>query len=242
MVMTITSTQADRRAPVMTAAGLRRGLVAALPFILSNGVAGLVMGLTYKSLGLGALHAILFSLLLYSATAQAIILSMWASPLPIVAMVIACIATNSRYLLMGVHLRQLFDGLANRKMLPSLFLLADASWLMTGADAKRNGADGGYFLGASIPMAIGWIGGTALAYVAPLTANGSLRLAAALLPTMFIATLIPSQWNGRTSLWPWLTSAVVALVVARLVDPSWSMLIGGGCGTLVSMMMERSDG
>ncbi len=215
-------------------------MVAALPFILSNGVAGLVMGLTYKGLGLGALHAILFSLLLYSATAQAIVLSMWASPLPIVAMVIACIATNSRYLLMGAHLRQLFDGIANRKMLPTLFLLADASWLMTSSDAERNGPDAGYLLGASVPMAIGWVGGTALAYAAPLTANGSLRLAAALLPVMFIATLLPSQWNGAKSLWPWLTSAVAALLVAQFLDPSWSMLIGGGCGTLVSMM-GRTD-
>lgn len=53
----------------MTMAGFRRGLVAALPFLLSNGAAGLVMGLTYKGLGLGASHAILFSLLVYSATA-----------------------------------------------------------------------------------------------------------------------------------------------------------------------------
>ncbi|UGY05681.1 AzlC family ABC transporter permease [Bradyrhizobium quebecense] len=96
----------------MTAAGFRRGLVAALPFLLSNGAAGLVMGLTYKGLGLGAPQAILFSLLVYSATAQAITLSMWASPLPVAAMVVACIATNSRYLLMGAHLRQLFGGLA----------------------------------------------------------------------------------------------------------------------------------
>lgn len=225
----------------MTAAGFRRGLIAALPFLLSNGAAGLVMGLTYKGLGLGAEHAILFSLLVYSATAQAITLSIWAHPLPVVAMVVACIATNSRYLLMGAHLRQLFGGLAPRKMLPTLFLLADASWLMTSSDADRNGPDAGYLLGSSIPMAIGWVGGTALAYAAPLATNEPLRLAAALLPTMFIATLLPSQWKNVRSLWPWLTSAVAALLVARFVDPSWSMLIGGGCGTLVSMM-ERSDG
>jgi len=161
----------------MTAAGFGRGLLAALPFIVSNGVAGLVMGLTYKGLGLGALQAILFSLLLYSATAQAIILSMWTSPLPIVAMVIACIATNSRYLLMGAHLRQLFDGLANRKMLPSLFLLADASWLMTSSDAERNGPDAGYFLGASIPMAVGWI--VAKGYSAARSVNLHIRVASA---------------------------------------------------------------
>ena len=239
MVMTITSADTSPRVPTMTAAGFRRGLVAALPFLASNSAAGLVMGLTYKGLGLGAAHAILFSLLVYSATAQAITLSMWASPLPIVAMVTACIATNSRYLLMGAHLRQLFGGFAIRRMLPTLFLLADASWLMTSADAESNGPDAGYLLGSSIPMAIGWSGGTALAYAAPLAANGPLKLAGALLPTMFIATLLPSQWKTTKSVWPWLTSAIVALLVARFVDASWSMLIGGGCGTLVSMMEGR---
>ena len=221
---------------MMTAAGFRRGLVAALPFLLSNGAAGLVMGLTYKGLGLAAPHAILFSLLLYSATAQAITLSMWASPLPVFAMVVGCIATNARYLLMGAHLRQLFGDLANRRMLPTLFLLADASWLMTNSDAERNGPDAGYLLGSSVPMAVGWIGGTALAYAAPLTASGPLSLVGALLPVMFIATLLPSQWKGSKPVWPWLTSAIVALLVAHFVGAGWSMLIGGGCGTLVSMM------
>ena len=35
-----------------TKVGLRRGLVAGLPFILSNGVAGIVMGVAYRGLGL----------------------------------------------------------------------------------------------------------------------------------------------------------------------------------------------
>jgi predicted branched-subunit amino acid permease len=241
MVMTITSVQASPRAPTMTAAGFRRGLVAALPFLLSNGAAGLVMGLTYKGLGLGATQAILFSVLVYSATAQAITLSLWASPLPVFAMIVACIAANSRYLLMGAHLRQLFGTLSTRRMLPTLFLLADASWLMTSSDTERNGPDAGYLLGASIPMAVGWSGGTALAYAAPLTASGPLSLAGALLPTMFIATLLPSQWKKTRAVWPWLTSAVTALLVARFVGPSWSMLIGGGCGTLVSVLGQADE-
>ena len=34
------------------AAALRRGVLAALPFLLSNGFAGTVMGLAYRGLGL----------------------------------------------------------------------------------------------------------------------------------------------------------------------------------------------
>jgi hypothetical protein len=46
-----------------TIAGLRRGLLAGLPFILSNGVAGIVMGVAYRGLGLDFAAAVLFSLL-----------------------------------------------------------------------------------------------------------------------------------------------------------------------------------
>src|SRR5260370_26405801 len=73
---------------------------------------------------------------------------------------VACVATNARYLVMGAHLRQLFPDVPRRLMLPILFLLADASWLMTVAEAERGRRDAGYLLGSSLPMAIGWIGGT----------------------------------------------------------------------------------
>src|SRR6185369_1215432 len=114
MVMTmITSTTPP--AP-WTAAGFRRGFIAALPFIASNGLAGMVMGIAYRGLGLDLTSAVLFSLLIYSATAQAVTLGLWATPLPIAAMVIACIAVNARYLVMGAHLKQLFPEISTRRM------------------------------------------------------------------------------------------------------------------------------
>jgi predicted branched-subunit amino acid permease len=179
---------------------------------------------------------VLFSLVVYSATAQAVTLGMWTLSPPIAAMVVACIATNARYLGMGAHLHQLFGGLRKRVMLPILFLLADASWLMTTADAERDGPDAGYLLGASVPMAIGWIAGTGLGYELPLEPGGPLAIAAALLPAAFVVTLLPVQWRGRTSVWPWSLSATVALLVAQLMGSNWAMLIGGGLGTAACMV------
>lgn len=222
--------------PTFTRAAFRRGVGAALPFILSNGVAGVVMGVAYKGLGLGFVPAVLFSLVVYSATAQSVTLGMWALPPPVGAMVVACLATNARYLVMGAHLRQLFGTLRRRVMLPILFLLADASWALATADAERNGPNAGYLLGSSLPMAIGWIGGTALGYELPLKPGGPLAVAATLLPLAFVVTLLPAQWRGWSTLWPWAASAAFALLVARFVGPSWAMLAGGGLGTLVSMM------
>jgi predicted branched-subunit amino acid permease len=220
--------------PPWSSAGFRRGLVAALPFIASNGMAGLVMGVAYRGLGLDLQSSVLFSLLIYSATAQAVVLGLWGVPPPIAAMVVACIAVNARYLVMGAHLRQLFPEIPKRRMLPVLALLADASWLMTAAEAERGRRDAGYLLGSSLPMAIGWIGGTALGHVVPLHPVGPLAVAAAFLPLAFIVALLPSQWRGQQSLLPWAVSGMAAIGTAVTLGPHWAMLCGGAAGTLVS--------
>src|SRR6266403_4430976 len=106
MVMTMIKTTPS--AFPCTAAAFRRGFLAALPFIVSNGIAGIAMGVAYRGLGLGFTSAVLFSLVVYSATAHAVTLGLWALPPPIAAMVAACGATNARYRVMGAHLRQLF--------------------------------------------------------------------------------------------------------------------------------------
>jgi predicted branched-subunit amino acid permease len=219
-----------------TATAFRRGFLAALPFIASNGIAGLVMGVAYRGLELGFTPAVLFSLVVCSATAQAVTLGLWALPLPIAAMVVACVATNARYLVMGAHLRQLFPDVPRRVMLPILFLLADASWLMTVAEAERGRRDVGYLLGSSLPMAIGWIGGTALGYALPLKPHGPLTVAAAFLPLAFVAALLPTQWRGWRSLLPWTVSAAVGVAAASTIGQSWAMLIGGGAGMLVGAL------
>jgi len=217
-----------------TAAGFSRGLVAALPFVLSNGVSGIVIGVAYRGLGLDLATAAFFSTAVYSGTAQAVTLGMWSASPPIASMMIACVATNARYLVMGAHLRQLFADAPRRVMLPTLAILADASWFMTVAEAQRGRRDAGYLLGASVPMAVGWIGGTVLGHSLPIAPHGPLAPAAAFLPLAFIVTLLPTQWRGRQSLLPWAVSATIALAVASTVGPGWAMLLGGGVGTLVS--------
>jgi len=219
-----------------TYSAFRRGFIAALPFIISNGLAGMIMGVAYHGIGLDFTTAVLFSLLVYSATAQAVTLGLWSLPPPIAAMVLACLAMNARYLVMGAHLRQLFADLPKRLMLPVLALLADASWMMTVAEAERGRRDAGYLFGASIPMAIGWIGGTALGHAVPLHPHGPLALAAAFLPLAFVVALLPTQWRGRRSLLPWAVAAATGILAARLLGPSWAMLCGGAAGTLASLL------
>jgi predicted branched-subunit amino acid permease len=75
-----------------------------------------------------------------------------------------------------------------------------------------------------------------LGYELPLKPGGPLAIAAALLPAAFVVTLLPTQWRGRKTVWPWGLSVTVALLISRLVGPNWAMLIGGGFGTAISML------
>jgi predicted branched-subunit amino acid permease len=234
MVMPMTT--ADFSVSPWTTVGFRRGFLAALPFIVSNGIAGVAMGVAYRGAGLGFAPAVLFSLVVYSATAQAVTLGLWSVPLPIAAMVGACVAMNARYLLLGGHLRQLFPDVPRRVMLPTLFFLGDASWMMTVAEADRGHRDAGYLLGTSLPMAIGWVGGTTLGYALPLTPHGPLAVAAGFLPLAFVVALVPTQWRGARSLLPWAVSATVAIAAAGALGQSWAMLTGGMAGALVSAL------
>jgi predicted branched-subunit amino acid permease len=234
--MVMTMTKISLRPIPWTTTAVRRGMVAALPFLVSTGIGGVFMGVAYHGLELGFTPAVLSSLLVYSATAQAVTLGLWATPLPIAAMALACLGMNARYLVLGAHLRQLFPDVPRRRMLPTLFLLADASWAMTVAESDRGRRDAGYLLGAGLPMALGWIGGTAIGYVVPVQPHGPMAVAAAFLPLAFIASLIPTQWRGRRNLLPWAVSAAVAITATVTLGQSWAMLIGGGAGTFISAL------
>lgn len=241
MPMTITSDAGYADGSSCTRAGLYRGLGAAWPFIVSNGLAGLVMGVAYRGAGLSFVASALLSLLVYSATAQAVVLGLWAVPPPLAALLLACVATNARYLLMGAHLRRIFADQPLRRMLPILYCLADASWLMTVAEAGRGRRDAGYLLGASLPMALGWVGGTVLGYALPGQPTGALAVAAAALPLSFMAALLPAQWQGaKTVLAPWTVAAAVSIGVTALGGHGWAMLLGGTAGTLLAAV-SRDD-
>jgi len=235
MVMTMRTTPASA---AFTMGGFRRGFISALPFLISNGIAGSIMGIAYRGTGLSLGLALLFSVFVYSATAQAVTLGLWAAPAPIMAMVAACVATNARYLVMGAHLRQVFSDVPIRIMAPILFLLADASWLMTSAEAERGRRDAGYLLGSSVPMAIGWIGGTGIGYALPLKTGGTLAVGAAILPLAFIVSLLPAQSRGRQVLLPWTVAGAVSLFTCAELGESWAMLLGGAAGTLTSVVRD----
>ncbi len=225
----------------LTLDAVKAGALMAWPFLISTCATGLVMGVTYRGLGIGLGEAVLLSATIFSGTAQAVTAGMLVTtPLPIVAMLLAVVGINARYLVMSAHLRRLFPDIRLRVMLPSLFLLVDGAWMITTIKADEGRRDAGFIIGPSAVMYFGWVAGTAVGHTLNLAPSGAMAAAAAFLPLGFIIAMIPSQWKGRRTFLPWLITAAVALAAMLVVPATWATLIGAAAGTLVSALGDRT--
>lgn len=222
-----------------TFSGVVLGFRIGLPFLLSSFLTGMVMGVTYHKLGIELMYAVALSAVVFSGTAQAVTAAMvMVSPLPVAAMALALIGVNARYLVMSAQLRTLFPDVKPRRMLPALFLLVDAGWLITVSRAESGQRDAGLLLGSGLAMYLGWVAGTTAGHMLGLAPSGPLALGIAFLPLGFMVAIVPSQWKGTRTLPSWLLTAGAALAASLLVSAAWAALIGAACGTTLAALRD----
>ena len=229
----------------MTLSGVHRGVMLGLPFLISSGITGGVMGVTYREIGLSLPLSVAVSAIVFSGTAQAATAALWTtSPVPFLAMAVAVISINLRYVIMGAHLRHLFYDLSPRKAIAGLFLLTDGSWAMTVRRAAQGDRDAGILLGTSLPIWAAWVAGTAAGHTLGIAPTGPVAAAASFLPLGFMVALIPAQRGGRPVWTSWLTTGITAAAALLVLPATWATLIGALTGIAVGARGggEQHDG
>jgi predicted branched-subunit amino acid permease len=229
----------------MTLTGIHRGVMLGLPFMISSGITGVVMGVTYREIGLSLPLSVAVSAIVFSGTAQAATAALWtASPVPFLVMAIAVISINLRYVIMGAHLRYLFSDLSPRKAVAGLFLLTDGSWAMTVRKAAQGDRDAGILLGTSLPIWVAWVAGTAAGHTLGIAPTGPVAAAASFLPLGFMVALIPAQPRGRLTWASWITTSITAAAALLVLPVTWATLIGALAGIAVGTRGsgEQHDG
>jgi predicted branched-subunit amino acid permease len=229
----------------MTLSGIHRGVMLGMPFLISSGITGVVMGVTYREVGLSLPLSVAVSAIVFSGTAQAATAALWtASPVPFLAMAITVISINLRYVIMGAHLRHLFADLSPRKAVAGLFLLTDGSWAMTVKRVAHGDRDAGILLGTSLPIWIAWVAGTAAGHTLGIAPTGPAASAASFLPLGFMVALIPAQRGGRATWASWITTSITAAAALLVLPATWATLIGALTGIAVGARQsgEHDDG
>jgi 4-azaleucine resistance transporter AzlC len=216
-----------------SAAGIRRGFIEGTPIALGVGGYGIVFGVLASQAGLTTTEAALMSATVLAGAAQLITIELWAPSMPVFAIVGTVFVVNLRYLLMGAALRPWFRQLSPLQRYGSVFFLADENWALTMGELKSGSCRGAYLLGSGFAIWLFWT----LATVVGAIAGGRIGVPAQygldfVLAGVFIA-IAYGLWDGRSSVAPWSSAFVIALVTAQVVPGRWYILLGGVAGAFV---------
>jgi 4-azaleucine resistance transporter AzlC len=221
-------------------AGFARGLRCSPPLILAGVPFGVVTGLTAQVHGLSLAEATLMSLLVFAGSAQLLALGAWTLPVSFVTVNLTSVIVNLRFLLMGPLLAPWLDSLRGWRRWLSLYFLIDHNWALALKEIEAGQRDAAFLVGSGIPIWFSWIASTVAGHLL-----GSVVAAPAGHPvffaalSVFIALLVP-MWRGRGDLLPWVTAALVAYAVSRVLPgTSWHIVAGAIAGGTAGLARER---
>ncbi|WP_211290206.1 AzlC family ABC transporter permease [Natrinema ejinorense] len=231
-----TAGAAGREAVTFEWDGIRAGFLTCLPIALGVGGYGVAFGVLARRAGLSVAEATLMSATVLAGAAQIVAVELWADPLPVATIVLATLAINLRYSLMGAALGPWLDELSSLRSYGSLLLMADENWALTMRELTSGSGRGGFLFGTGIAIWVFWVAST----IVGATAGGAIGDPARygidfVLAAVFVA-LAAELWEGRSTLVPWLVALATAIVAAAVVPGQWYILLGGFAAAAVEVI------
>lgn len=223
---------------VFTAAGLRAGGLAILPFCVGAVLFGLLCGLMAATAGLSSLEAALMSATVFAGASQFFALDQMIDGASGVAIVLATFAINARHLLMGAAIAPWLRPLGRPGDLVAAFFMADENWGVSMARMRAGGADAGFYVGGGLTLFILWVVATVVG-----TLSGGLIPDPAVFGLDFMAAamflgLLAMFWRGRATLLPWLVAAAVAVLAGLILPAGWPVFAGGLAGAVTGALID----
>jgi 4-azaleucine resistance transporter AzlC len=226
---------------MFTLDGVLRGARRALPIGLSAIPFGLVLGVLAGRAGLTVVEVLLMSSLVLAGSSQLVAISMWANPIPVIAIVATTLLVNLRHILMGLTLRPWYAKLPAPLAFGTYFFMTDESWALTTIETERKPFDAAFLLGAGLVDFVTWVGSTVLG-----------RITGAVIPdptawgldfafvTVFLALLVSlAKGKPQSAILPWGVAALIAVAAHRLLPGNWYVLLGAASGALAGVVLRR---
>lgn len=217
---------------VITRAGLADGARTALPLAVAAMIFGVALGVLAAGKGLSALEMGLMSALVFAGASQVVALELWASPLPVAAIVIATLAVNSRHVLMGATLGPWLKPMATPAALGCCHLVVDETWALSMARIRAGSSDAGFLVGAGLTFWPLWIGGALLGHAFGALAPDPTRLGLDFLGVAVFLCLLTLFRPGRAEILPFAITVGVTLAAGTVLPGKWNVLLGALAGAL----------
>lgn len=190
---------------------MKRGIRAGLPPALATLAVGISFGVLAAPV-IGEIAAIAMSFIVYAGSAQFAAVSTLAAGGTAGASVLAGLLMNARFLPMGIAVAPALKGGRLRRAAEGQTVI-DASWAI--ASDGRGNFDRELLIGATIPQALAWWGGTAIGALGGSLIGDPAALGLdAIFPAFFLALLVNELRNRRA-----VAAAAIAFVLALVLVP-----------------------
>ncbi|WP_341704590.1 AzlC family ABC transporter permease [Ferrovibrio sp.] len=223
-----------------TRGGVWHGMKLTLPYSVSALPFGLAFGAAAVGAGVSPGEAVLMSALVFAGSAQFAVLSLWAGPLPVLAIVLTTLLVNARHVVMGAALQPFLAGLPQRLTLAMAGGMTDGGWAIALQEAMRGRRDIGILCGTIVMQWPVWVGGTAIGALIGATGMDPKRWALDLVIAGVFTTSVISLFRGRGDVLPWLGAVAGTLAALLWLPGNWYVLIGALCAGLVGLL-RRDD-
>ena len=214
---------------------LRGGIRAGLPLVIPTCALGITFGVLAKPV-MGAVAPIVMSVIVFSGAAQFAALSVLAAAGGAVPAIVAGLLLNARFLPMAFAVAPALVGRPLARAAQGQALV-DASFAI--ASRGDGSFDRGILLGATIPQAAGWIGGTALGVLAGPVLGDPETLGLDGVFLAFYLALLVAEVGDRRAL---LAAGLGGLVTLALMPfaPPGVPVIAASLAALVGLRRRRS--
>jgi len=209
------------------------------PLAVGDILDGLAFGVVAAG-SMGSLAPVVMSALAFSGTAQFATSSVLAEHGTVVAALVAAIAVNSRYLVMGVTMAPSMAGGPLRRFIHSQFV-TDASWALS-RDSQELGSE--LMVGAGAVSRLAWTAGTAAGVMGAshllASLGGAERLGLdAVYPAFFLYLAVQSVGRDRANLVAAMAAAATALALLPFVPAGLPVLGAAAAGPIAGWLTGR---
>jgi 4-azaleucine resistance transporter AzlC len=217
-------------------AEFRRGLRISLPLAAGVAAYGLVFGVLAREAGLSIADVALMSGIVFTGSAQFVALTLWSASPPVLALTLATLAVNLRYVLMAAALRDLFQRTRRATAFAAVFLVNDESWALTMGEMARGRASVAFMVGSALVLYVAWLSSTLAGRVIGTAIGDPSRWGIDFAFTATFLALLMGMLRGRRDILPWLVSAAVAIAASLYLPGKWYILLGGLAGATVGAL------
>ena len=214
---------------------IRTGMRAGLPLVLPTLLGGVSFGVLAQPI-MGSIAPVVMSLIVFSGAAQFAALTVLTAGGSAIAAIAAGMLMNGRWLPMGLAVGPFLSGGPLKRAAQSLALV-DASFALS---SRGDGTyDRGVLIGATLPQAAAWTGGTLIGVLSSAALPNPATLGLDAMFPAFFAVLLAGEVRGRLPLIAAATGGLIALVLTPFAPPGVPVLAAVGAA-LIGLRVQRA--